>query len=188
LMMIGLAGLYFELAHPGVILPGVVGGICLLLAFFAFQTLPVNYIGVLLILLSFVFFILEFKVTSYGLLSLAGVAALLLGAIMLFRGGQPGMSISWSVLIPTVITVSLFFIIVAGIVFRSHLRRAMTGAPGMVGEKGIAYTDLNPEGKVFVHGEYWQGRSEEPIKAGEAVEVVKMVDLKLLVRQVQKSS
>ncbi len=188
LMMIGLAGLYFELAHPGVILPGVVGGICLLLAFFAFQTLPINYIGILLILLSFVFFVLEFKVTSYGLLSLAGVAALLLGAIMLFRGGGPGMSVSWSVLIPTVITVSLFFIIVAAIVFRSHLRRAMTGAPGMVGERGLAYTELNLEGKVFVHGEYWQARSEEPIKAGEAVEVVQVKDLKLLVRRAQKSS
>lgn len=188
LMMIGLAGLYFEIAHPGVVLPGVIGSICLLLAFFAFQTLPINYIGVLLIFLAFVFFILEFKITSYGLLSVAGVVSLFLGAIMLFRGEGGGVSISWGVLIPTVITISLFFIIVAGIVFRSHLRRAMTGSAGMVGERGVAYTALNPEGQVFVHGEYWHAQSDEPVAAGEAVEVLEVVDLKLRVRRVQPIS
>jgi membrane-bound serine protease (ClpP class) len=185
LMMIGLAGLYFELAHPGVVLPGVLGGICLLLAFFAFQTLPINYIGILLIFLAFIFFILEFKITSYGLLSLAGLVSLFLGGMMLFRGGEGGVDISWSVLIPTVVIVSLFFIVVAGLVFRSHLRQSMTGAAGMVGEKGIAYTRLDPEGKVFVHGEYWQAVSDEPIAKGEAVEVVQVSDLKLRVRRAQ---
>jgi membrane-bound serine protease (ClpP class) len=188
LMMIGLAGLYFELANPGVVLPGVVGAISLLLAFFAFQTLPINYIGILLILLSFVFFILEFKIQSYGLLSAAGVTSLFFGALMLFRGGETGAAISWDVLIPTVITVSLFFIVVAGIVFRTHLRRATTGAAGLIGERGVAYTDLSPEGKVFVHGEYWQALSNEPVAKGETVEVVKLVDLKLLVRRVPKPS
>ena len=189
LMMIGLAGLYFEIAHPGVVLPGVFGSICLLLAFFAFQTLPINYIGVLLIFLAFVFFILEFKVTSYGLLSVAGVVSLFFGAIMLFRGGEGrGMAISWGVLIPMVITISLFFIVVAGIVFRSHLLRSMTGTAGMVGNRGVAHTDLNPEGQVYVHGEYWNAHSKEPIAAGEPIEVIKVVDLKLLVRRVQQIS
>jgi membrane-bound serine protease (ClpP class) len=188
LMMIGLAGIYFELAHPGVVLPGVIGAISLLLAFFAFQTLPINYIGVLLILLAFVFFILEFKVTSYGLLSLAGVASLLLGAIMLFREEGGGIGISWGVLIPTVVTVSLFFIVVAGIVFRSHLQRAMSGAAGMVGERGVAVTALAPEGQVFVHGEYWHAVSEEPIGAKEAIEILEVKDLKLRVRRAQKIS
>ena len=188
LMMIGLAGLYFELAHPGVVFPGVIGAICLLLAFFAFQTLPINWIGILLILLAFVFFILEFKITSYGLLSLAGVASLFLGALMLFRGEEPGVSVSWGVLVPTVLTVSLFFIAVAGIVFRSHLRRSMTGAAGMVGERGVAHTELKPEGQVFVHGEYWHAVSQEPIAAGEPIEVVQVIDLKLLVRRVQNTS
>jgi membrane-bound serine protease (ClpP class) len=183
LMMIGLAGLYFELAHPGVVFPGVIGGICLLLAFFAFQTLPINYIGVLLILLAFIFFILEFSITSYGLLSVAGLVSLFLGGTMLFRGGEGGVDISWSVLIPTVAIVSLFFILVAGIVFRSHLTKSMTGKAGMVGERGVAYTPLNPEGQVFVHGEYWQAVSETPIAKGEAVEVIEVVDLKLRVRR-----
>lgn len=188
LMMIGLAGIYFELAQPGVVLPGVIGGICLLLAFFAFQTLPTNYIGVLLILLAFVFFILEFKVTSYGLLSLAGVVSMLLGAIMLFRGRGPDMSISWEVLVPTVLTVSLFFIIVAGFVFRSHFQRALTGKVGMLGEHGVAFTAIAPEGQVFVHGEYWQAVSDEPIAAKEIVEIVEVKDLQLRVRRVPKTS
>jgi membrane-bound serine protease (ClpP class) len=184
LMMIGLAGLYFEMAHPGVVLPGVLGAICLLLAFFAFQALPINYIGILLILLSFIFFILEFKITSYGLLSLAGVVSLLLGGMMLFRGGKGGVDISWGVLIPTVTIISLFFMVVAGIVFRSHFQRPMSGAAGMVGERGVAYTALSPEGQVFIHGEYWHAVSDVPIAPGETVEVVEVVDLKIRVRRV----
>jgi membrane-bound serine protease (ClpP class) len=183
LMMIGLAGLYFELSNPGMVFPGVLGGICLLLAFFAFQTLPINFIGILLIFLAFIFFILEFKITSYGLLSVAGLVSLLLGGMMLFRGGEGGVDISWSVLIPTVAIVSLFFILVAGIVFRSHLLRSTTGAAGMVGERGVVYTPLNPEGQVFVHGEYWQAVSDEPIAKGEAVVVLEVMDLKLRVRR-----
>ncbi len=183
LMMLGLAGIYFELAHPGVIFPGVVGAICLLLAFFAFQTLPINFIGILLILLAFILFILEFKFISYGLLTMGGVVSLLLGSMMLFRGGETGVNISWAVLIPTVLVISLFFIAVAGIVFRSHLRRAMTGSAGMVGERGVAHTELNPQGQVFVFGEYWNAESPEPIAAGEPVEVLQVVDLKLLVRR-----
>jgi membrane-bound serine protease (ClpP class) len=183
LMMIGLAGLYFELSNPGTIFPGVIGGICLLLAFFAFQTLPINFIGILLILLAFIFFILEIKITSYGLLSLAGLVSLFLGGMMLFRGGEGGLDISWSVLIPTVALVSLFFILVAGIVFRSHLLRSMTGAAGMVGERGVVYTPLNPEGQVFVHGEYWQAVSDVPIAKGEAVVVLEVMELKLRVRR-----
>ena len=189
LMMIGLAGIYFELAHPGVILPGVVGATCLLLALFAFQTLPVNYIGVLLILLSFVFFVLEFKVSSYGMLSLAGVAALLLGAIMLFREpGGGGMGVSWGILLPTVFTVSLFFIVVAGIVFRSHRRRVVSGAEGLVGEMGVAVTPLAPVGRVFIHGENWEAASDEPIAPGEPVEVLAVRSLKLRVRRVTPKS
>ena len=183
LMMIGLAGLYFEFAHPGVVLPGVIGAICLLLAFFAFQTLPIYFIGILLILLAFIFFILEFKIISYGLLSVAGLVSLFLGGMMLFRGGEGGLDISWSVLIPTVAIVSLFFIVVAGIVFRSHLLRSTTGAAGMVGERGVVYTPLNPEGQVFVHGEYWQAISDETIAKGEAVVVLEVLDLKLRVRR-----
>jgi membrane-bound serine protease (ClpP class) len=187
LMMIGLAGLYFELSHPGVILPGVVGALALILAFFAFQTLPINYTGVLLILLAFIFFLLEIWVTSYGLLSLAGVLSLFLGSLMLFPKGDTGMGISWGVLLPSVILISLFFIAIAFLVFRAQMRRPMTGTAGLIGERGVAQTALAPEGRVFVHGEYWKALSEEPISAGEQIEVVKVLNLKLLVRRVKLS-
>jgi len=185
LMLIGLAGLYFELSNPGTVLPGVVGALSLLLAFYAFQTLPVNFIGLLLILLAFVLFILEIYVTSYGLLSVGGVAALLLGSLMLFRGGDMGMDIAWSVLIPSVVIVSLFFLVVAGLVVRSQMRRSVSGDSALIGERGVAYTDLNPAGQIFIHGEYWQAVSEEPVAAGETVEVVKVINLKLYVRPVK---
>jgi membrane-bound serine protease (ClpP class) len=185
LMLIGMAGLYFELAHPGVVLPGVVGALSLLLAFYAFQTLPVNFIGLLLILLAFILFFLEIYVTSYGLLSVGGIISLLLGSLMLYQQGEAGMGIAWSVLIPAVLVISLFFLMVAGLVLRSQMRRTLTGDAGMVGEQGVAYTDLKPEGQVFVRGEYWQAVSDTPAAAGDAVEVVKVVGLKLHVRPVK---
>jgi len=103
--------------------------------------------------------------------------------MMLFRQGELGIGISWWVLIPTVLVVSIFFITVAGIVFRMHFRRSMAGAQGMVGEKGVAHTPLAPEGQVFVHGEYWHAVSEEPIAPGEPVEVMAVDNLKLKVRK-----
>jgi membrane-bound serine protease (ClpP class) len=182
LMIIGLAGLYFELSNPGAVLPGVVGALSLLLAFYAFQTLPINFIGLLLIILAFILFILEIYVTSYGLLSVGGVVSLLLGSLMLYQKGEAGMDIAWSVLIPVVSIVSLFFIVVAGLVVKSQMRRSVSGDAGMRGEQGVAYTDLNPEGQIFIHGEYWQAVSEVPVAAGDTVEVLKVVGLKLYVR------
>uniref|UniRef100_A0A7C3ZAG6 Nodulation protein NfeD n=1 Tax=Desulfobacca acetoxidans TaxID=60893 RepID=A0A7C3ZAG6_9BACT len=185
LMLIGLAGLYFELAHPGAVLPGVAGALSLLLAFYAFQTLPVNFIGLLLIILAFIMFFLEIYVTSYGLLSIGGVICLLLGSLMLYQKGDAGMSVAWSVLIPSVVIISLFFLAVAGLVLRSQIRRSLTGDAAMVGERGVAYTDLAPEGQVFVHGEYWKAISSVPVAAGDAVEVVKVENLILHVRPVK---
>jgi membrane-bound serine protease (ClpP class) len=184
LMMIGLAGLYFELAHPGVVLPGVVGAMALVLALYAFQALPVNFIGVLLIFLSFIFFILEIFVISYGLLSVAGVVSLVMGAMMLFQVDS-GMGIAWSVLIPTVIAIVLFCGAIASLALRSHLRRPMTGAAGLIGERGVARTPLEPDGRIFIHGEYWVATCDEPVRAGEEVEVIEVANLKLLVRRVE---
>ena len=136
LMMIGLAGLYFELSHPGAVLPGVVGGISIILAFFAFQTIPVNYAGFLLIILAIIFFIMEMKIASYGLLSIAGIASLLLGSLMLFEGNGTDMRLSWKVLIPTLTFVSGFFVVISGLVFKSQLSKPRTGASGLLGEIG----------------------------------------------------
>lgn len=187
LMLIGLAGLYFELSHPGAIFPGVIGGISLILAFFALQTLPVNYAGILLILLAIVLFIMEMKIASYGLLSVAGVVCLLLGSLMLFEGDTPDMQLSLQVLLPTVIIVSGFFVAVAALVFRAQLSKPSTGSYGLVGEIGVVKKALTPEGKVFVHGELWNARSKEPLEEDARVRVVKVVNLILEVESADKT-
>ena len=182
LMMIGLAGLYFELANPGAVFPGVVGSISLILAFFAFQTLPVNYAGILLIILSLVFFILEIKITSYGMLSIAGIITLALGSLMLYKKGSPGMSVSWQVLLPTIMLISGFFVFVAGLVFKSQRSKSKTGAEGLVGEIGVVKKKISPEGKVFVHGELWNAVSDVPIHVGTKVQVVNVKNLIIKVK------
>jgi len=183
LMMIGLAGLYFELSHPGAIFPGVVGAICLILAFFAFQTLPVNYAGMLLIGLAVILFVLEMKVTSYGLLSLGGIVALFLGSLMLFEGGAPGVRLAWRVLIPTVVMISGFFVVIAGLVFRAQMSKPRTGDKGLMGDIGVAKTRLEPEGKVFVHGELWNAVADDTIARGAKVRVIGLDDLTLKVEE-----
>jgi membrane-bound serine protease (ClpP class) len=187
LMMIGLAGLYFELSHPGAVLPGVVGGISIILAFFAFQTIPVNYAGFLLIVLALIFFIMEMKIASYGLLSIAGITSLLLGSIMLFENSGTGMTLAWEVLIPTLILISGFFVVISGLVFKSHLSKPKTGARGLIGEIGVVREALMPEGKVFVHGELWNAISKDPIQIGLKVRVVNIVNLVLEVEPVERS-
>jgi membrane-bound serine protease (ClpP class) len=187
LMMIGLAGLYFELSHPGAVLPGVVGGISIILAFFAFQTIPVNYAGFLLIVLALIFFIMEMKIASYGLLSIAGITSLLLGSIMLFENSGTGMRLSWQVLISTLVLISGFIVVVSGLVFKSHLSKPRTGAQGLIGEIGVVRESLMPDGKVFVHGELWKATSKDPIQTGTRVRVVKIVNLVLEVEPVERS-
>jgi len=186
LMMIGLAGLYFELSHPGAVFPGVVGGIALILAFFSFQTLPVNYAGFLLIALSIIFFIMEMKMTSYGLLSVAGVVSLLLGSLMLFEGDGPYGRLSFQVLIPTSVLVSSFFVLVAALAFKAQIGRPQTGDQGLVGEIGVVKKALNPEGKVLVHGELWYARSDQVVAEGTRVQVTGMQRLVLTVEPVHQ--
>lgn len=186
LLMIGLAGLYFEFSHPGAVFPGVVGGICLVLAFFALQTLPVNYAGILLIALAIIFFILEMKIASYGLLSVAGVVSLLLGSLMLFEGESPETQVSWGVLTPTLLVVSGFFTAVAFLVFRSQVSKPVTGSAGLVGEIGIVKNALAPRGKVFVHGELWNAVARTPIGENVPVRVVAVTGLLLEVEPAEE--
>jgi len=185
LMMIGLAGLYFELSHPGAVLPGVVGGISIILAFFAFQTIPVNYAGFLLIILAIVFFIMEMKIASYGLLSIAGITSLLLGSLMLFEGDGTDTRLSWKVLVPTLTFVSGFFVVISGLVFKSQLSKPRTGASGLLGEIGVVREPIFQEGKVFVHGELWKAISKDPIEEGAKVRVVNVENLVLEVEPIE---
>ncbi len=184
LMMIGLAGLYFELSHPGVILPGVLGSIALILAFYSFQTLPVNTAGILLIVLALIFFIMEMKIASYGMLSVAGVISLLLGSVMLFDRVEGQRGVSWTVLVPTIGLVAGFFVVVATLVYRSRTRRPMTGDSGLIGEIGVVKTVLAPAGRIQVHGELWSARSRTPVAIGGRVRVTAVHGLTLEVEPV----
>jgi membrane-bound serine protease (ClpP class) len=183
LMMIGLAGLYFELSNPGAIFPGVIGGISLILAFFAFRTLPVNYAGVLLILLGIILFIAEIKVASYGLLTVGGVISLALGSIMLFESPLPYLRASLLVIIPTVVVTAGFFIFAVSMTIRAHMAKPATGREGLVGLVGKATTRLAPEGKVFVHGEFWNAYTDGVIEEGEKIRVVAAEGLNLKVEK-----
>lgn len=185
LFMIGIYGIIFELSNPGAILPGVVGGIAIILALFAFQALPINYAGLALILLAMVLFIAEIKVTSFGLLTLGGVVSLVLGGLILIKSPAPFFRISWAVLIPVVIVTTLFFLFLVGFGLAALRARTTTGREGLVGERGEAVSAISRRGKIFTHGEYWTALSDEPIEAGEEVEVVAVEGMKLRVRKVR---
>ncbi len=184
LMMIGMAGIYFELSHPGAIFPGVVGAIAIVLAFFAFQTLPVNYAGILLIILGLIFFIMEMMIASYGLLSITGITSLFLSSLMLFENASPELRIAWQVFLPTIVVVSAFFVTLASLVFKAQVSKPRTGGKGLIGEIGIVKNDIMPEGKVFVHGELWNATSKNTIAQGAKIRVVKVVNLVLEVELV----
>jgi membrane-bound serine protease (ClpP class) len=185
LMMLGMMGIFFELANPGVIFPGVIGGIALILSFFALQTLPVNYAGFLLIALAIVFFIAELKITSHGLLGIGGVVSLLLGSILLFRTGDAEIGLAWTVMIPAVLAVSSFFLIIGSLAMKAYLRKPVTGDQGLIGEIGRVRDPIRPDrpGKVFVHGEFWNARAEEALEAGDTVEVIGIEHLLLTVKR-----
>lgn len=185
LLMIGLLGLYFEFSNPGAILPGVIGGISLLLAIFSFQILPINYVGLILILLAIGLFILELKVQSYGILSVGGVIAMVIGSIMLIKTPIPELRPSLKFIIPVAIGISLIFIFLIVIAIRAHIKRVYTGKEGLEGEIGVAQTDISPEGKVFVHGEIWNAETTEEIPKGTKVKVIEVLkNLRLRVTKV----
>jgi membrane-bound serine protease (ClpP class) len=184
LLMLGILGIFFEIANPGAIFPGTVGAIALLLAFFGLQTLPVNYTGVLLIGVAFVLFILEIGIPSYGLLTIAGLVALGLGSLMLIDAPAPFLRISRTVIAAALAVTAGFVILVLAFVTRAQRAPFVSGREGLAGERGEAVTDIHEQGLVFVHGEYWQAFSGEPIARGEAIEVVRMADqLRLEVRR-----
>jgi len=185
LLMLGGMGIFFELSNPGAILPGVVGGIFLILAFYALHVLPVNYAGLALILFAIILFIAEIKVVSHGLLAVGGIISLLLGSLMLFQSPAEYMRISLSVIIPAVLVTSAFFIFAATMAIRARLTKPTTGMEGLVGEEGIASTGISPEGKVSIHGEFWNVVSDNNIEKGEKVQVIGVDNLKLKVKKIE---
>jgi membrane-bound serine protease (ClpP class) len=187
LLMLGIYGLFFELYNPGTILPGVVGVISLILAFYSLHTLPVNYAGLALILFAIILFIAEIKILSHGLLTVGGVISLLLGSMMLFRSENilDFIEISWSLILSTVALTALFFLFVIGLGLKAHTRKPTTGTEGLVGEIGVALTTLAPTGQVRVHGEQWNAESTSgKIVKGERVKVVAVENLSLRVERI----
>jgi membrane-bound serine protease (ClpP class) len=185
LLMLGIYGIFFELSSPGAILPGVVGGIFLILAFYALQMLPVNYAGLALIFFGIILFIAEIKVVSHGLLAVGGVISLFLGSIMLFHTPTEYMRISMSVIIPAVLVSAAFFIFAVTKAINARLQKPTTGMEGLVGEEGIVSTPITPEGKVSIHGEFWNAVSDQNVERGEKVQVVGVVKLKLKVKKIE---
>jgi len=183
LMLIGFYGIFFELTSPGSILPGVIGVLSLILALYSFQTLPVNYAGLLLILLAVVLFILEIKVTSFGLLTIGGIISMTIGSLMLFDSPIPFFRLSLSVIIPSIFVTVALFVLTISLVIKAHKRRPATGAEGLIGLTGTAKTDIFSGGSVFLHGEIWSAWSNEQIRKGEEVIVEEVQDLKLKVRR-----
>jgi membrane-bound serine protease (ClpP class) len=183
LMMLGMLGLFFELSNPGVVLPGVIGGISLILAFFAFQSLPINYAGLLLILFGIVLLVAEIKVVSHGVLAVGGMVAMALGSIMLFDAPELDFRVSGWVIAPTVaLTAGIFlFMIAAGV--RALASRSAVGAPALLGQVGIARGALAPEGQVLVQGELWRAVARTPVEEGSRVRVVDVNGLTLTVEK-----
>ena len=183
LLMLGIYGIFFELSSPGAILPGVVGGIFLILAFYALQMLPISFAGLALILFAIILFIAEVKVVSHGLLTVGGVISLFLGSMMLIETPAEYMQISLTVIIPAVLVSAGFFAFAVTKAIKARLTKPTTGTEGLVGELGMASTPLSPEGKVLVHGEFWNAISDEPVEKGDKVQVVGVKDLVLNVKK-----
>ena len=187
LMMLGLVGLFFELSNPGLVLPGVIGSISLILALYAMQTLPINYAGLLLILFGVILFIAEINVMSYGLLSISGVVSIFLGSTMLIDSDDPALQISRAILYPTL---ALSVILSLGIVVlatRTRSLKKLGGIEGMIGETGLVKEALNPQGRVLVHGELWEAEADNRINEGERVQVDLVEGLRIKVSKVQDS-
>jgi len=185
LLMLGIYGVFFELSNPGAILPGVVGGIFLILAFYALQMLPINFAGLALILFAIILFIAEIKVVSHGLLAVGGVISLFLGSLMLIESPAEYMRISLSVIIPAVLVSAAFFVFALTMAIRARLTKPTTGMEGLVGEEGIASTSISPEGKVSIHGEFWNAITDQNIERGDKVQVIGVTNLKLKVKKIE---
>jgi membrane-bound serine protease (ClpP class) len=184
LLIFGLAGLFIEFTHPGSLIPGILGGISLLLAFLAFQVLPINYVGLLLILLSIGFFIAEIKVQGFGILGVGGILSFILGSIVLINSPIPEMRPAMSMIITFALCFACIFLFLTWKVFRAMKRRRETGVDGIIGERGIAKTDIDGlRGKVFVHGEWWNAVADGLIPAGSRIQVEAVDNLVLKVKK-----
>jgi len=189
LMMVGMLGIFFELSNPGVVLPGVIGGISLILAFFAFQSLPINWAGLLLILFGVALLIAEIKIASHGVLTIGGVVSMVLGSFMLYEAPEAGFRVSWTVILPTVGASAGLVVWAVSAGLRAMMRPPTTGAAGMIGQHAVVRAALDPEGQVQLDGELWRAVAEDaPVPAGETVRVTGVDGLTLRVSRAANRS
>jgi membrane-bound serine protease (ClpP class) len=172
LFSLGSLGLAIELYNPGSIFPGVVGAICIIVALFAMQTLPINYAGLALIILAIVLFLLEIKVTSYGMLTVGGIISLFLGGLMLIDSPEPALQVSLSVIITITLCIAAFLVFVVGYVVKSYRKQVTTGYEGMIGQIGKVAEAIDREGMIYIAGALWKAVADEPIEKGAQVRVV----------------
>lgn len=187
LLILGILGLYVEFSNPGLILPGVAGGIALILALFALSLLPVNWAGAALILLAIVFFVLEAKFATHGILAAGGVLAMVLGALMLINTRLPGASITLVTALSVALPFALITIFLLRLVLRARAMKVTTGDVGLLGEIGQVEVALAPRGKIYVHGELWDAISSEPVPPGGTVRVQSIEGLILRVEPTSNS-
>jgi len=188
LMLLGIYGLIYEFSNPGMMFPGVVGGICLLLAMFALQVMPISYAGLALMILGIALMTAEAFVPSFGALGLGGLVAFVIGSVMLIDTDVPGYGIPWLLIVPVAITSGLFSFFVAGMAIKARARPVVTGAEEMIGAHGEILEDLDHEGWARVHSEHWRVRSSVPLKRGDRVRVRARHDLILEVEPHPDSS
>lgn len=184
ILIIGAAAIYFEFNHPGAVIPGVVGIIFVVLAIFALNLLPLRFAGVALIITAFILFALEAKFATHGALGVGGIVTLILGALLLVDGPIPQMRIHWITALAVSIPFGLLTIFLVNIAVRARRGKVVTGASGLIGEIGVAQTQLRPQGKVFIHGELWDAYSQTNVERGQSVRVAAIHDLVLTVEPV----
>jgi membrane-bound serine protease (ClpP class) len=182
LLMAGILGLYMEFSHPGVIFPGVAGAVCLILALISLQVLPFNYAGLFLIVLGVALLIGEAFVPSFGVLGIGGVISLALGSFLLFDTQNSDLGVDRSIVFTGVATLASFVFAISYLVYRSQKSKPTLGWEGLLGQIGEVKARLNPAGKVFVHGEYWNAEADAEVDVGEKVEVVGYQGMSLKVR------
>lgn len=186
LMLIGIYGLFFEFSNPGFVLPGVAGGICLLIAMYAFQLLPVSYAGFALILLGIAFMVAEAFLPSFGTLGIGGIVAFVVGSLMLIDSDAPGFGISWLLVALVAIVSALFLVFVIGMALKARQHPIVSGREELIGAEGVILEDILDEGTIRVHGELWSARSAQHLVRGQKVRVVGMEGLVLIVTAAEK--
>ena len=187
LLALGMLGLWAEFNHPGAVLPGVVGGLCIILAVFALNILPTRYAAFALILLALVLFVLEGFITSHGVLGAGGVVAMFFGGLLLVNGPVPEMRVHWITALAVSLPFGIIAVFLVTLVVRSHRRRVVTGTQGMIGEIGTAQTALTPSGRIFVRGEIWSAVAPRDVAVGEQVVVRAVSGLELRVDPLRDS-